>query len=473
MPAPVVSVGRGDHAASIVSHFNETLTQALEYTATVTPSAFPTLMKDLDARWVEESLLTTGTASMRHRRLSAERAVWMVLGMAVLRDWSIVTVVNQLELAMPTRTGGRTVAPSTVVKARARLGSDPLEVLFTRSGDEWAHASAGRHRWRELALYAVDGTTMRVPDSDENRAHFGSHDAGAGRGISGYPLMRAVVLMAVRSHLLAAAAFGPYAVDERTYAGALWSSVPDQSLVLVDRNFLQANVLVPLMTGGRDRHWMTRTKSTTKYRLIRNLGPGDDLVELEVSQEARRKDPSLPTHFDARAIRYERKGYRPQCLLTSMVDADRFPAAELRALYHERWEIELGFGEIKTDMLERLETIRSKSPGAVAQEMWGLLLVYNLVRLEMERIADELDVAPTRISFVAALRLFVEFWLLGSKTLSPGALPKQLAKTQDRVRRFVLPPRRPDRVFPRAVKLKMSNYERKRPAFASSRKAAK
>ena len=134
---------------------------------------------------------------------------------------------------------------------------------------------------------------------------------------------------------------------------------------------------------------------------------------------------------------------------------------------------ELGFGEIKTDLLERLETIRSKSPVAVAQELWGILLVYNLVRLEMERIAAELGVAPTRISFVAALREFAAFWLLGSKTLSPGALPTQLAKAQDRIRRFVLPPRRPERVFPRAVKLKMSNYARKRPTIASSRKLAK
>ena len=70
---------------------------------------------------------------------------------------------------------------------------------------------------------------------------------------------------------------------------------------------------------------------------------------------------------------------------------------------HYVWWIELGFGELKTDMLERLETIRSKSPSAVAQEMWGLLLAYNLVRVEIERVAAELDVPPVRISFVGAL----------------------------------------------------------------------
>src|SRR5258706_2328415 len=157
------------------------------------------------------------------------------------------------------------------------------------------------------------------------------------------------------------------------------------------------------MTTGVERHWMTRAKSSTKFRVIRRLGRGDELVEIAVSSEARRKDPSLPTHYDLRAVYYQRKGCQPQILLTSLVDDERFPATELRALYHERWELELGFGELKTDMLERLETIRSKSPTAVAQEMWGLLIAYNLIRLEMQRIAAEFDVAPTPISFVASL----------------------------------------------------------------------
>ena len=224
------------------------------------------------------------------------------------------------------------------------------------------------------------------------------------------------------------------------------------------------------METGRGRHWLTRATARSKFAVIEHLGPGDDLVEFVVSGEARRKNSSLPTHFDCRAIHYQRKGYQPEILLTSLTDAKRYPADELRTLYHERWEIELGFGEIKTEMLERLETLRSKSPAAVAQETWGLLVAYNLVRLEIERLADELRVEPTRISFIAALRSFVEQWLWASDTPSIGAIPKRLATMRDRMRHFVLPPRRPERVFPRAVKLKMSNYDRKRPAKSSSGK---
>ena len=370
--------------------------------------------------------------------------MWLLLGMALMRDLPIAAVARQLDIALPAADGSRTVASSALTQARTRLGPEPMEWLFARTAEEWADNSADTDRWRGLALYGVDGTALRVADGKENREHFGGHDSGRHQGgreerQSGYPLMRLVVLMALRSHLLAAATFGPYATDERTYAACLWDSVPDRSLVLIDRHYLQANVLVPLMTGGSHRHWMTRGKANTKYRVIQRLGRGDELVEFTVSNEARRKDPSLPTHFDARAIRYQRKGYRPQLLLTSLVDDKLYPADELRSLYHERWELELGFGELKTDLLERLETIRSKTPTAVEQEMWGLLIVYNLIRLEMQRIATQFHLPPTRISFVASLRHCVEQWHLAA-IVSPGTIPARLVTATDRMRTFVLPP---------------------------------
>lgn len=455
--------------------FYESFTEALEFTAAFTPEAFPNLLRHLDCDLIDEALQCTGTATLRRRRLPAERTVWLMLGMALMRDVPIVEVARRLELALPAGDGTQTVAPSAVTQARVRLGAEPMEWLFLRTSETWAGRWADQDRWRGLALYVVDGSTLRVADSPENRAHFGGHNAGAHAGgraerISGYPLMRLVVLMAARSHLLAAAVFGPFGTDERSYAQALWATVPDQSLVLLDRAYLQANALVSLTTTGIARHWLTRSKSNTKFKVRRRLGGGDALVEFTVSKGARRKNPALPTHFQARAIRYRRQGFKPQLLLTSLLDETQYPAVELRTLYHERWEIELGFGEIKTDMLDRFETIRSKSPTAVAQEMWGILLAYNLVRLEMVALAAELKVPPTRISFIATLRFCVEQWIWAAETSTPGAIPRRLATMRDQLRRFLLPPRRPERSFPRAVKIKMSNYPRKLPAIASSRK---
>jgi hypothetical protein len=453
-----------------VRNLDVRFSEALAYTASVTPGSYTTFRQHIDPVFVEEALHATGTATLRRRRLPAEQVVWLVIGMALVRDRSIADVVRQLDLALPTDDGMTTVASSAVAQARARLGSEPLEWLYERTATDWAVASANRDPWRGLGLYGLDGTTLRVPDSDENRDHFGSQNAGD-RGATGYPQVRAVVVMALRSHLLAAACFGPYATDERQYAKALWATIPEQSLVLLDRNYLQASALVGL--ASTNRHWLTPAKGNSKWTVLKRLGTGDDLVEMTVSSEARRKDPSLPETFQARAIRYQRKGYPPRTLLTSLLDPVKYPADEIRVLYHERWEIELGYGEMKTDMLQRMEAIRSRTPATVNQEIWGLLIAYNLVRLEMERVADEVGVAPTRISFVAALRLIVDEWSWSTTSITPGAIPRHLTDLRDKIRIYVLPPRRPERTFPRAVKIKMSNYARKRPVKSSSRSRTK
>ena len=147
--------------------------------------------------------------------------------------------------------------------------------------------------------------------------------------------------------------------------------------------------------------------------------------------------------------------------MTSLLDAQTYPRDEVIDLYHERWELELGFDEIKTEMLDREEAIRSQTPLRVCQEVWGILLAYNLVRREMERIADEAGVSPLRISFVAALREIRLEWLL-LNTARPGTIPERLRQLASRIGRFLLPERRSERAYPRAVKIKMSKWPRKR-----------
>lgn len=423
--------------------------------------AFDRIRASIDPGWIEEALEATGTATLRRRRLPAEQVIWLVLGMALYRNRPIDEVVAKLDLALP-GPRGPTPAPSAVVQARGRLGEEPMRWLFERCSEKWAHESARRYAWRGLAVYGVDGTTTRVPDSPENREHFGGQRGRSGD--SGYPLARIVTLMTLRTHLLAAARFGPYVVGETVYARSLWPQVPDNSLVIVDRNFFDAGVLVPLGSHGANRHWLIRAKKNTSWRVLRRLGPGDDLVELEVSHQAREANPTLPRRWEARAIRYQRRGFPPQVLLTSLVDCERFPANEIASLYHERWDIELGYDEVKTDMLDRQEAIRSRRPAGIAQELWGIALAYNLVRLEMVRIAEEAEVPPNQVSFVMALRLIRDEWLWCA-VAKPGAIPRHLRELRAEVLRFVLPPRRSQRRYPRAVKIKMSNYPLKpRPA---------
>ncbi len=426
----------------------------LDAASFVPPDSLAALKAHLNPDWIEEALCWSGTTSIRRRRLPAEQVVWLVIGMALYRNEPIEHVVERMDLALPDKRN-TLMAKSAIAQARKRLKDEALEYLFTATASEWSARSADAHRWRGFALYGWDGTTMRVPDSPENREAFGGQHSD--RGDSGYPQVRVVAAMALRSHVLSAFRVADYHTGETTLAQGLWNTVPDNSLVVFDRNFLIKGQLVRFETSG-NRHWLSRSKSNTRWAVVEKLGRDDDLVELEIDE------PGMPKTWQLRAIHYQRRGFPRSTLLTSLVDAKAYPAKELIALYHERWECELGYDELKTHMLARQEAIRSRSPEGVRQELWGIAIAYNLVRLEMERAAAEAGVPPTRISFVEAMAIVVdEIAWLRYERLAMGTIPSRMERLRQRIKRLVLPERRSERSYPRAVKLKMSNYARKRP----------
>jgi len=426
------------------------------------PDHFEQFAAALDPAWIQQALTATGKATLRRRKLPAEQAVWLVIGMGLFRDRSIQAVAQHLDLVLPAPTAkGPTgsLTSSAVVQARQRLGSEPLSELFRQTAERWAVSAADTQRWRGLAVYGVDGSTLRIADTPENEEAFGR--PGSSRGRAAYPQLRLVSLMALRAHLLAGLALGPYRAGEVTLAETLWDRIPDHSLTVLDRDFLSYGLLHRLQTQGSSRHWLIRAKTKLRWRTIRRLGPNDHLVEITVSKQARRAHPELPETLQVRAVRYQRRGFRAQTLLTSLTDDQRFPAAEIAALYHERWELELAFDELKTHTLEREETLRSRTPARVYQEVWGLAVGYNLVRLAMARAAAAAGVPPIRLSYRHALLLIRDFWRLAAITTGPGLLPRRIARLHTDLALLVLPPRR-SRRYPRAVKIKMSNYPRQR-----------
>ena len=167
--------------------------------------------KTLDPEWIEEALNSTGTATIRNRKLPAEKVVWLVIGMALFADRSIKNVVEHLKLAM-----SGTMAASALTQARRRLTSSPLCWLFERVALAWN--GVGEVKWRGLSLYGVDGCHQRIDDSKENHEYFGRP---GGRAPSGYPQARYVALMNLTTRLLAAAEIGKWCEGEVSLAERL------------------------------------------------------------------------------------------------------------------------------------------------------------------------------------------------------------------------------------------------------------
>jgi Insertion element 4 transposase N-terminal/Transposase DDE domain len=425
----------------------------LDAVGDLSPDAFDRFSQLIPAAWIEHALQATGTASLRRRRLPAERLIWLVIGLALFRNEPVWHIVRQLGLALGTEAQVVPV-PSATAQGRQRLGEAPLAHLFDQISHVWCNAPVPVDGlFQGLRLLAVDGVVWSTQDTAEHRDVFGGGRSQHGEG--SWPQVRAVCLMDVHTHLIRATAFGAYTTGEISYACDLRTAAPDASLTIFDRAYYSAAFLLAWQHAGERRHWLMRAKSSLRYEVIRPLGEGDAWVRLPVSPQARRQDPELPAYWEARLIVCP-SGRR---YLTSLADAVGYPADRVAACYRQRWEIELGFRDIKQSMQANDTVLRSKRPELVRQEIWGLLTAYNLLRWEMHQTADELGVPPTRLSFQRFTRAIVAE-LRYAPLETPGAFPKRLARLRQHARVYLLPPRR-QRSCPREVKRRPHKYPTK------------
>jgi hypothetical protein len=412
----------------------------------------------LDPAWIEQALQQTGTQSLRQRLLPAATVVWLILAMALFGDRSMAAVMSHLHLYDTKALGTPRDKPPTkgaIVQARDRLGEAPLRQLFELTADHWLDAGHTDHLFHGLRTLAMDGTQLRLPDSFENAEVFGVPKSGRSRGA--FPQLRLVTVMDPYTHLALRGQIGPCTQGELTVAEPLWKQIPPDSLLLLDMGLGCYRTLAQLNELGERRYWMTRKKKNVHCRVIKHLGPGDDLVVLH---RPKGLDRSLPETLTARAIHYQWPGYPPQTLLTNLLSPEHFPAQELIAHYHERWESEQSWDELKTDMLDEPGAqLRSRAPERVRQEAWGLLIMYNLVRLQMLELAQEQGVPVRQLSFRGAMLLCANVWQSAWHT-SPGSIYELMTELQRNLQLLLLPRRR-TRNNPREVKRKMSNYRKK------------
>lgn len=432
------------------------LSQALDAIHQFSPEEFTSLSSLLSPEMIEECLSESGTVTLRKRRLSMDMMVWAVVGMALYRQLPMSHIVTQLDILLP---GDRPfVAPSAVVQARQRLGAEPIKAIFNKTQQLWFNKIPNSH-WHGLSLMAVDGTVWRTPDTAENSQAFGR--TGNGHGASEYPQLRLVCQMELTSHLLTGAAFKTVSSSEIDLTNELIATTPDHSLTIFDRGFYALGLLERWQRAGTERHWMLPLRKGAQYTVLNEFGKGHELVELMLSPQSRKKWEGAPDRIQARLLTKKVKG-REVKILTSMTDPIRFPAADIVDLYAHRWEIELGFREMKQHLMQNELTLRSKTPELAVQELWGVLVAYNLLRYMMCQMAySQKDVEPYQIAFKSAA-IYLIGQLQQLPQIAAGRVPSIMKYILAMAPSFVLPGRR-ERAYPRAVKKRPCRYATRPP----------
>jgi hypothetical protein len=330
---------------------------------------------------VDEALAQTKTVQRRVRDLPSRVVVYLLLAACLFPDLGYPGVWRKLAAGLA---GLPVAAPAPGALAQARrAGSAPLRWLFDLLRGPAAVPRGCGVWWRGLLVCAIDGTILTVPDSPANRTRF-TKQAGS-HGGTGYPQVQLLALVACGTRTLIDAVSGPTTSGETTYAPGLLRSLRAGMIMLADRNFAAGALAAKVAATQAEFLIRVRTgRGAPKLPALRRYRDGSYLSRFG----------GVPVRvIDAQIIITTTAGRRhtgTYRLITTLRDHHRYPASSLVCLYHQRWEIETAYLEIKSTILGG-RVLRSRTPAGLTQEIYALLITYQLLRTAM---ADATSTAP-------------------------------------------------------------------------------
>jgi hypothetical protein len=340
-------------------------------------------------------------------------------------------------------------------QARGRL---PIDILARLRRAVAARAQPAGQLWKGFCVKVIDGTGISLPDTPKNqRAYPQSREQKPG---CGFPFMKVVAVFSLATGALLDYARGNKHQHELSLLHRLLDQFKPGDLALADRGFSCYTLLALLWTKKVPGLFRLHHARGGDLRQGKRLGKNDRLVVWKKPQNWERRRylplalwhrlaPELPVRILRCSLR--RSGYRTRSLtlVTTLVDAQRYPAEQLALLYAKRWQIELWFRDIKTTM--GMEVLRCQSPKMVHKELEMFFIAYNLIRCLMVQASQEHAVEVQRISFKGTVDGVRQFSVAIAQARS-GRKQKELINQLLQTMAADLVPERPGRREPRAVK---------------------
>jgi hypothetical protein len=351
----------------------------------------------------------------RTRALPTRLVFYFVLALCLFPQESYRSALKILLGAFGRPSDQRPVpAIGAIVKARRRLGSEPVETIVRAVIQPVAGRQTRGAWYRDWRLAAFDGTTFTVPDSEENDREFGRPGSGRGEGTTAYPQVQTACVVELGTHAVFDARLDAYAAAETMLIEEMCPALRQGMLVLADRHVYSFHRWRRAATTGADLLW--RVPSNLTLRPVEHLPDGSYIAEVIPPAKSGMVSPRV------RVIEYKLSDvqdgkdelYR---LVTTILDPEQAPAKELAALYHERWDIEGFFKQIKSVQLNDARIFRSKSPDGVRQEFWAHLAVHYATTCIIVDAAQHADLDPDRISHKNTVRI------IRSRIWKPDSFP--------------------------------------------------
>lgn len=400
-------------------------------------------------------------ANSRERVYSVRRAFFGFLYQVLKPDCSCREIVRQVQALFALHDQGRIdEGTSAYCQARKRLPLDTLQRLRV------AVAAAGQKTaalWHDLRPKVIDATTLGLPDTPKNQRAY--PQSGSQKPGCGFPLLRLVGVFSLATGVLLDYAKGNKHQHELRLLKGLLDQFKGDDLAVADRGFCSYVLLVLLLWRGVFSVFRLHQRRPADLRKGKRLGKNDRLFTWLKPPEKPSWLPQswwkkIPEQLTVRVVRFKlaRRGYRPESvtLVTTLLDAQKYPAQDIAQLYARRWKIELWFRDMKTSM--GMEVLRCKSPRMVHKELEMFLIAYNLIRCLIVQAAAINDADLDRMSFKGTVDSVRQFSLAIAQARSKKKQHQLIIELLEIIARDQVP-ERPNRIEPRAVKRRPKPYQ--------------
>lgn len=349
---------------------------------------------------IERILRETERESKRKRKLPASLMVYYSIALGLMASVGARQVLRHLldKVREDGPVHGPLATEAAITKARQRLGVKPLKRLFEDFVQPLGRKWLKRAWYRSWRVVSLDGTTLRVLDTDANEKRFGRPSSK--RGTTAYPQVRLVGLLENGTRILFSVAMGAYRDAENTLARSVVTDLKKGMLCLADRGFFGHELWDQALANGADLLW--RVKSTLNLGELQRLPDGSYLGRLSP-----RGGPAKQVRVIRFTLTFRSGKIEHYRLITTILDHRRAPATELAHLYAKRWVIETMFDEMKVRIGGPKLLLRSATPDLVEQDVYGLLLAHAGIRQEMVGAAHEQGFDPEELSFDNALHVIL------------------------------------------------------------------
>jgi len=390
--------------------------------------------------------------------------VWVFLSQCLSPDHSCRDAVARL-VAWRVARGQEPCSAQTGAYCTARndLPEEAVHQLVRGTGKEIEDQSPETWLWHGRRVRMADGSTITMPDSEANQAAYPQQKSQ--KPGCGFPIARILVIFSLSVGTVLEAAIGKYKgkqTGENSLFRQLYPTLAEGDVVLADRYFSGWFDIALLRQRGVDMVVRKHQLRPTDFRTGKRLGKEDHLVVWPRPQRPSwmsvEQYLALPATLRLREVRVRvsQPGMRTKSLVvvTTLLDAQQYPADEIASLYRRRWQAELHLRSIK--IVLQMDHLRCKTPERVRNEFYMHLVGYNLIRGVMAAAARQAGKCPWEISFKGTLQTLSQFLPL----LLTGATTEDWCEALLTAVASHIVGNRPDRFEPRRVKRRPKHYLR-------------